>query len=197
MQTDKNPERFSPFCPFFGLNNLLPLTGLKYFWPVGFSGTYREELYHPPGEQQTRGKSRFFIGDVLVALGSRAWIEIFGRFSEIFVLLARNFESTTTPRESLLDAYDCCLALPTPSHTPSRSVPEFRGLLLLVRSCGCPQVKWKHSVGGCFLSNFVYPKISTNFDHCSTSKSRCRPLLRTWGRPIWRESQALWMKHSW
>ena len=42
------------------------------FWPAGFSATSREELYHPPGEQQTRGKSRFFIDDVLIGLGSRA-----------------------------------------------------------------------------------------------------------------------------
>ena len=31
MQMNKNPELFSPFLPFFGLNNLLPLTGMKYF----------------------------------------------------------------------------------------------------------------------------------------------------------------------
>ena len=50
---------------------------------------------------------------------------------------------------------------------------------------------------GLFLSHFVYPQNSSSFDHCSTSTSRCRPLLRTCGRPIWRESHALWMQHSW
>ena len=44
--------------------------------PAGFSGTWREEveLYHPPGEQQTRPKRRSVIGDVLIVLliGSRA-----------------------------------------------------------------------------------------------------------------------------
>ena len=95
------------------------------------------------------------------------------------MLLARKFESTKTPRESLLDAYDCCLAHPKPSHSLQvtiktnllaelkhqapvtqliRSVPEFRGLFLLVRSCSCLQVKCKRSVGGCFLPHFVYPK---------------------------------------
>ena len=39
-----------------------------------------------------------------------------------------------------------------------RSVPDFRGLLLVVRSCSCSQVKCKRSVGGCFLSHFVHPK---------------------------------------
>ena len=34
----------------------------------------------------------------------------------------------------------------------------------------------------------------TNFDHCNTSKSRCRPLLRTCGRSISRERQAAVMK---
>ena len=31
MQVNKNPELFCPFLPFLGLNNLLPLTGMKYF----------------------------------------------------------------------------------------------------------------------------------------------------------------------
>ena len=31
VQIRKNPELFSPFFAFFGLNNLLPLTGMKYF----------------------------------------------------------------------------------------------------------------------------------------------------------------------
>ena len=160
MQTDKNPERFSPFCPFFGLNNLLPLTGLKYFWPVGFSGTYREELYHPPGEQQTRGKSRFFIGDVLIVLGSRACIEMFLRFWEIFVLLARNFESTKTSRESLLDAYDCCLAHPTPSHTPSGASLNFGGCCCLWGAVAVRKWSATFSWGLIFVSFLCTP----NFD---------------------------------
>ena len=39
-------------------------------------------------------------------------------FPEPFVLLARNFEHTKTPRQSFLAACDCRLAHPTPSHTP-------------------------------------------------------------------------------
>ena len=46
------------------------------------------------------------------------------------MLLVRNFESTKTPREALLDAYDCCLAHPTPLHPPIRSVPEFSGAVV-------------------------------------------------------------------
>ena len=31
MQINKSTELFSPFLPFFGPNNLLSLTGMKYF----------------------------------------------------------------------------------------------------------------------------------------------------------------------
>ena len=83
--------------------------GNEIFLHVGFSVTCQEELYNLPGEQQARGKSRFFIGDVLIVLGSRVCIEIFGRFWEAFVLLALNFDSTKPARGSLLDAYDLSL----------------------------------------------------------------------------------------
>ena len=33
---NKNPELSSPFSPFFGRNNLLPLTEMKYFGPQAF-----------------------------------------------------------------------------------------------------------------------------------------------------------------
>ena len=39
------------------------------------------------------------------------------------------------------------------------------------------------SSGFIFVS-FCFPLFSTNFDHCSTSKSCCWPLLRTRGLPI-------------
>ena len=75
------------------------------------------------------------------------------------MLLARNVESTKIPRESLLNAYDRLLSgAPDAGTHPIRSVPEFRGLLLLVGSCSCPRVKCKRSLGRCFLSHFVYPK---------------------------------------
>ena len=75
MQVNKNPELYvALFLPFLGLNNLLRRTphGNEIFWPSGFSATSREELYHPPGEQQTCGKSRFVNDGVLIVLGSRA-----------------------------------------------------------------------------------------------------------------------------
>ena len=37
---------------------------------------------------------------------------------------------------------------------------------------------------GLYFASFCVPQISTNFDYCSTSNSRCRPLLRTCRRPI-------------
>ena len=36
MPMNKNPELSSPFSPFFGRNNLLPLTEMKYFGPQAF-----------------------------------------------------------------------------------------------------------------------------------------------------------------
>ena len=135
-KSDANKQESRAFKPFFALFGAQKRTintphGNEIFSPAGFSDTCREELHDPPGEQQTRGKSRFFIGDVLIVLGSRACIEMFLRFWEIFVLLARNFESTKTSRESLLDAYDCCLAHPTPSHTPSEASLNFGGCCCL------------------------------------------------------------------
>ena len=52
MQINKNPELLSLF-----LRLLWALTtshGDEVFWSAGLSATWREELYHPPGEQQTR-----------------------------------------------------------------------------------------------------------------------------------------------
>ena len=64
MQINKNPERLSPFLPFFGSQQLTTPHENEMFWPAGFSATCREELHHLPGERQTRGKKRFFIDDV-------------------------------------------------------------------------------------------------------------------------------------
>ena len=72
MQINKNPELFSPFLPVFRAQQLNIPHGNEIFWPAGFLASSRQELYHPPDEQQTRGKSRFFIDDVLIVLGSRA-----------------------------------------------------------------------------------------------------------------------------
>ena len=72
MQIHKNPELLALFCPFLASTTYYTPHGNEIFWPAGFSVKCREELYHPPGEQQTRGKSRFFIDDVLIVLGSRA-----------------------------------------------------------------------------------------------------------------------------
>ena len=49
-------------------------------WQVPRALPHIPELYHPPGEQQVFGNDRFFIGDVPIVLGSRAWTEIFQRF---------------------------------------------------------------------------------------------------------------------
>ena len=98
---------FCPFSPFFGLNNLQLLTEMKYFGPQVFR-LIREELQHPPGEQQTRGKIRCFVDDVVIVLGPRARIEMCLRFWEGFVLVAGKFESTKTPCRPFLAWYNVC-----------------------------------------------------------------------------------------
>ena len=164
---------------------------------------FRVRLYeyrwkHPPGEQQTFGESRYFIGDVAIALGSLPRV-IWSSFTVLRVFYAAG--SQLGVHENTSWVVSGCLWLL--SGAPDalflhviRSFPQFRWLYLLVRSCSYPQVKCKHSVGSCFVVSFGVPQIPSNSDHCSTSKSRCRPLLRTCGRPIWRELPALWMKHS-
>ena len=57
-------------------------------------------------------------------------------------------------------------------HTPHQ---ERSSTLRAVVACGelysCPQVKCKRSVGGCFLSHFVYPKFR-QYSTTSASQSR-------------------------
>ena len=71
MQINKNPELFSPFLPFFGLNNLLPHTRMKYFGLQAFR-LCAEKSYIIRLVNSKRGKKRFVIQDVLIVLGSRA-----------------------------------------------------------------------------------------------------------------------------
>ena len=74
MQFNKNPELFIPFSPFFGPNDVQAITGTNVIFSSVGSRLHAkdEKKKHPPGEQQTFGESRFFIGDVVIALGSRA-----------------------------------------------------------------------------------------------------------------------------
>ena len=72
MDANKQESRaFNPFFALFWAQQLATPHGNEIFWLAGFS-TSREELYHRPGEQQTRGKNRFFIDDVLIVLGCLA-----------------------------------------------------------------------------------------------------------------------------
>ena len=95
------------------------------------------KIVQTAGEQQTfLVKSVFFIGDAAIVLpGILLYcrlprvIFLLLRFREFFALLARNFKLTKTPRQSFLTACDCCLAHPTPSHTPSRASLNFGGAL--------------------------------------------------------------------
>ena len=67
-----------------------------------------------------------------IALGSRALIEMFLRFWEIFVLLARNFESTKNTSRVAFGCLRLLSGAPDAVTHPIRSAPEFCGLLLLV-----------------------------------------------------------------
>lgn len=61
----------------------------------------------------------------------------------------------------------CRLVHPTPSHTPIRRAPLFRGVWFRVRRCGCPHVKRANVQLGVvcvcvffLLSSFCMPQIS-------------------------------------
>ena len=100
------------------------------------------------------------------------------RFCELFVLLARDFEYTKTPRRVVSRCPRLPSGAPDALTHPISSIPRFRGLQLSVRSCSCPQVTCKRTLGYYYLfSRLTHPRISTNFDHRGTPKSRCRPLL--------------------
>ena len=82
MQINKNPELFGLFLPFGGTQQLTAPHANEIFEPAGFSGTCREALYHPPGEQQTRGTSHVFIGGVLMVL-PRVNINVWAIFGDL------------------------------------------------------------------------------------------------------------------
>ena len=159
---------FRPFSPFFGPNNSLPLTGTSGPCPVRACSATPAIVpkYLPKKPAKTFGQSRFFIGHLAIVLRLPVReMKCFTISRVVFVLLVYNFEFTKTPNdESFLAAYDYCPAHPTPSHTRSGACLKFRGLWLLARGCSCLHVKCKRSVGGSFLSHFVYPQISTKFD---------------------------------
>ena len=48
MQLNNNLERFYSFFPFLELNNLLPLTGMKYFDPRAFRVRAEKNLFARP-----------------------------------------------------------------------------------------------------------------------------------------------------
>ena len=76
-------KAFSPFFALFCSQQLTTPHGNEIFWPEGLSATSRKELYHLPGEQGTRGRSRFFI-DVPSYLAPARELKCvcgFGRFS--------------------------------------------------------------------------------------------------------------------
>ena len=97
-------------------------------------------------------------------------------------------------RELSLTAYNWC----TRHHAP------YGAWLNFVR-CGClwgavrAVRKWSaHFQMGVAFVSFGVLRFSTIYNHCDTPKSRCRPPLRKWGPPIWRESQAVVNKtRSW
>ena len=60
LQRTNSAEFSRCFEPFCGLHNFLPLTGMNCCLPPDILVYTREELYHPPGEQQTFGENSFF-----------------------------------------------------------------------------------------------------------------------------------------
>ena len=100
-------------------------------FPSASSATTQGEIYYSPGEQQSIREDHLFIGDVVIVLRSRACVsDTFFSYvpdndfrSFLAVVLAANFEYTTTPREPFLASYDYCLAHPNP-RTPHQDHPS-------------------------------------------------------------------------
>ena len=109
---------------------------------------------------------------------------------KLFVLLARSFEYTRTPCESFLGACACGLAYSNPSHAPSGASLHSRAVVSCLRCCSYTQVKCTRSVGVVFLCSFVHPIFRPIPTTYSTTKSRCRPLLRIDGEYISRGTLA-------
>ena len=123
----KRIQSLSAFLlPFFWAQQLTTPHGNEIFWPAGVSATSREELHNLPGEQQTRGKSRFFIDDVLVVLGyarELRCVRDFGRFSCCWL-------ASSSSRKHLVSRF----WMPTTAawrtrrcHTPHRERPWLSG----------------------------------------------------------------------
>ena len=116
------------FGPFGGPNNLLALTGTFFLFRSFFGYTPVKNISkYPSGEQHNfwwnpcfhRSSSSCSHRPSYKAVARETKYFNTQRFREFFVLLAGYFEFTETLRGSFLAAYDCCLAYPTPSHTPS------------------------------------------------------------------------------
>ena len=71
----RNPELFSNFWPFFGLNSLLPNNELVF--ASRSISTTTKETYRLPGEQQSFGEDHLFISEIVRVLCSLAGNETF------------------------------------------------------------------------------------------------------------------------
>ena len=141
---------FQAFLPFFGPNNLplITLSCERNFLVRRVPSTLQNISKHPPGEQQLLVKSVFSSVMYTAIHGTieslpRVTSTIFWPLWEIFVVLARTWTSRKHPGSTYV--VSGCLRLlsgaPDALTHPARSVPQFRGLYLLVRCCSCPQVK--------------------------------------------------------
>ena len=98
------------------------------------------------------------------------WWWIWCELVELF-FSGYDIEFTNTPPWVVSGCPRLLSGAPDTLTQPIRRVHQGRGQWLLVRSCSCPQVKCKRS-DVFFFCLVLVPQISTNFDSCSTSKSR-------------------------
>ena len=108
--------------------------------------------------------------------------------------LALNFEDTNTQRE--------LFRLPTAlvwhsrrAHKPHQEHPSIWRAVGFREKLRLSAGKWSENAqsvlrGRLFYVAYCAPRSSTNFDHCSSSESRCKPPSRTCGEAISRETQA-------
>lgn len=130
-----------------------------------FGHVPRRLLRHLLGEQQAFDESRFFIGHVLILLGSPA------RESNIvsdFGILMCCWLVTLTPRKHVVSCFwrsTTAVWRTRRPRAPIRNASQFRCPRFPVRSCSCPQVICRRLAQGCCFFSLCAPTFRQFFYH--------------------------------
>ena len=192
----ENPKLWSPLYHFLGQqltthHRDVVLSSCGIFdddFRIDMPSTWLEE-------KQSSSESHFFIVDVAIGFCSLlAWSK---------TCCSAFLRSSCAPRSQLRIHGNISWVVSRCLRRPSgaldafthkiKSIPLLYGLQRPASICSCKQVKCRRSAGAVFVFSFRAPQTSTNSDHWSTPKSRCRPLC--WERAGDRfreERQLLW-----